>query len=250
MMSSSKAEISTKTASGTVASPENMVVNSLSSAVILSFAGGALDAFLYLNHGHIYAGVMTGNAVLLGISVGSRDFLGAWHYAWALIAYVCGVWIVIFLQSKVPRYPVRISLCCACLGLLVASFLPQSVPNWQFVFLVVVLAGFLVGIARKVDSSSYNVTVITGSLRDATIALYRSLNPLTRAGALRKVRDLWTFMLSFVIGASSGGVLAGRLGNKTLWLPVVAIAIVLIRVCQSPPSQQSTLKALQEEAEV
>jgi hypothetical protein len=51
----------------TVRSDEHNVVDSLSAGALFAFTGGSLDAFLYLNHGHVFAGVMTGNAVLWGV---------------------------------------------------------------------------------------------------------------------------------------------------------------------------------------
>ena len=223
---------------------ERRVVDSLTSAVLLSFAGGALDAFLWLNHGQVYAGVMTGNAVLGAVALINGNLHGAGPYAWALFAYAVGIWLVSMLQGNVKRYPVRISLIMVIAGLLVASLLPAGFPNGAYVFLVVSLTGFLVGVARKVDSYSYNVTVLTGSLRDATIALYRSLNPLTRAGSLCKARDLWVFMLSFCTGAAAGGLLGKHIGNHALWVPVAALITVFTMVSLSPASEKSEQAAL------
>jgi uncharacterized membrane protein YoaK (UPF0700 family) len=47
-------------------SPERRAADSLPSAVLLAFTGGSLDAFIYINHGHVFAAAMTGNAVLFG----------------------------------------------------------------------------------------------------------------------------------------------------------------------------------------
>ena len=41
--------------------------------MLLAFAGGTLDAFLYLVHGKVFAGAMTGNAVLCGIAILGRN---------------------------------------------------------------------------------------------------------------------------------------------------------------------------------
>ncbi len=45
-------------------SQEYALVGSLPSACLLTFTGASLDSFLSLNHVHVFAGVMTGNAVL------------------------------------------------------------------------------------------------------------------------------------------------------------------------------------------
>src|ERR1700730_1422623 len=47
--------------------------NSLRVAALLAAAGGFLDAFTYVGHGHVFANAMTGNVVLLAVSAVSGD---------------------------------------------------------------------------------------------------------------------------------------------------------------------------------
>ncbi len=216
------------------------VVDTLMSAMLLAFTGGSLDAFLYLNHGHVYAGVMTGNAVLCGIAVFNRSAGGAMHYARPLLAYVCGILLIAIFQRYVRRHSVRFALSIVILGLLVMSLVPANFPEDTYIFLVVLLTGFLVGIARRVDTYSYNATVLTGSLRDATISLYQSLNPATRAHNLQEACDLWLVMLSFFSGAAAGGLLGRQIGNHALWLPLGVLALVLVTVLQGAKQRKDT----------
>ncbi len=224
------AQISSTVNQGPEATPEYRTVDSLPSASLLAFTGASLDSFLYLNHGHVFAGVMTGNAVLCGVGVFNKDAGGALHYAWPLLAYACGIWLVAIAQRRIHRNSVRLTLSFVILGILAMSFVPKSFPDTVYAFLVVLLTGFLVGISRKVDSYAYNATVMTGTIRDATLSLYGALNARTRSANLRKARDLWTLMLSFFAGAVSGGVLGRHIGNHALWLPVATLCLVLTLV--------------------
>ena len=102
-----------------------------------------------------------------------------------------------------------------------------------FAFLVVMLSGTMVGISQKVDSFAYNATVLTGTLRDATMSLYGALDPARRRQSLHKAMDLWTLMCSFVFGAVCGGVLGRHAGNHALWLPIAVLGIVFTLVARS-----------------
>ncbi len=82
-------------------SSEYGVVDTLLAASLLAFTGGSLDAFLYLNHGHVYAGVMTGNAVLFGVSVFNHSVGGAMHYVLPIFAYLCGILLIAIFQQHV-----------------------------------------------------------------------------------------------------------------------------------------------------
>ncbi|WP_419806471.1 YoaK family protein [Terriglobus sp.] len=203
------------------------------SASLLAFTGASLDSFLYLNHGHVFAGVMTGNAVLCGVGIFNKSSGGALHYAWPILAYVCGIFLVAIVQRRVRHHPVRLALGIVILGILTMSFAPDTFPERWYVFVVVLLTGFLVGISQKVDSYAYNATVLTGTLRDGALSLYGALDPRLRGGDLSKVRDLWTLMLSFFAGAVCGGLLGRHIGNRALWLPVATLCLVLALVLRA-----------------
>jgi uncharacterized membrane protein YoaK (UPF0700 family) len=211
-------------------SDEGNAMDSLSVAAIFAFTGGSLDAFLYLNHGHVFAGVMTGNAVLWGVSVANHSVGGPTHYALPLLAYVCGILLIAIFQRYVTEKPARYALCVVIAGLFVMSLTPPSFPEGAYVFVVVLLTGFTVGISRRVQTYSYNATVLTGSLRDATTSLYQALNPAARRANLEESGALWLVMLSLLAGAIGGGLLGKHAGNHALWLPVFMLLLVLVMV--------------------
>lgn len=59
--------------------------------MLLAMTSGALDAIGFLGLGGVFASVMTGNLVLLGLSAGTRNGLLAAHAAVAISGYVIGV---------------------------------------------------------------------------------------------------------------------------------------------------------------
>jgi uncharacterized membrane protein YoaK (UPF0700 family) len=222
-----KTEINADVASGrheeSQVSPEYAMVDSVPCASLLAFTGASLDAFLYLNHGHVFAGVMTGNAVLCGVGVFNKSSGGVLHYARPIVAYLCGIWLTAIVQRHVHHNPVRFALATVMLGLFVMSLAPRSTPDEIYAFIVVLLTGFLVGISQKIDSYTYNATVLTGTLRDGTLSLYYAFDRKLRAESLRKARALWTLMFSFLAGAICGGLLGRHIGNHALWLPVAVL---------------------------
>jgi uncharacterized membrane protein YoaK (UPF0700 family) len=206
------------------------VIDSPWSACLIAFTGGSLDAFLFLNHGHVFAGVMSGNAVLLGLSLFTNARFAVFHYLRPLVAYVLGIFLIAMFQRKFPHHSVRLAFTIVILGLLVLSLVPPTFPDETYIFLVVLLTGFMVGIARRVHSYSYNATVLTGTLRDATMSLVYALNPIFRTRNLQRARDLWSVVFSQIAGAAAGGLLARHIGNYTLWVPAGILAILLVAV--------------------
>jgi len=66
-------------------------VGTLDIGALLAAAGGFLDRFTYVGHGHVFANAMTGNVVLPGISCFSRSWKTALHLLPAIFAFVVGV---------------------------------------------------------------------------------------------------------------------------------------------------------------
>lgn len=191
--------------------------------MILCFVGGVLDAFLYLDHGHVFAGAMTGNAVLFGIALLSHNALNIFHHALPIVAFLCGAWLAEIVQGRLKHHAATIALAAEAVGLLVASFLPRSFPDPAFVFLIAFVAAFQVASFRQADQFTYASTFITGDLRTLVVGLYESTQPGKRGKSLRKARDLGLSVLSFLLGAIVSAWLSPRLANRTLWLAVAAL---------------------------
>ena len=215
------------TAAAPQADSEPRSADSATAAMLLGFAGGALDAFLWLDHGNVFAGAMTGNAVLCGIALLSRNGQNALHHALPIVAFVCGIWLAEVLQVRLKHHAVAVGLTCECVGLLAASFLPMSFPDLVFNPFISLLAAYQIASFRKVDGISYNSTFIPGDLRTTIVGLYAALDPANRAEGLRQVRSVGAVVVCFLLGAVMGALLAPRCANHTLWLPFGAVLIVL-----------------------
>ncbi|MEE1809014.1 YoaK family protein [Streptomyces sp. BE133] len=75
--------------------------------LLLSAASGAADAFVFICVGQVFAGVMTGNLVLLGASAAGVGEQGvALHVITALVSYsfgvMCGAWMGERLRWSLP----------------------------------------------------------------------------------------------------------------------------------------------------
>jgi uncharacterized membrane protein YoaK (UPF0700 family) len=207
--------------------PERRAAQSLSSALLLTFAGGFLDAFLYIAHGNVFAGAMSGNAVLTGIALCSRNAHNMIHHLVPIVAFATGLWCAFVLETRVRHHAVLIALSLEAAGLFVASWLPRNFPEAVFVSLLCFLAGYQVGSFRKVDSFIYNATFIAGNLLRSVESLHQALLRVRLRHSLLEVRDLGLVLLFFVAGAVAAGATTGNMGNHALWIPLAAVLIVL-----------------------
>ncbi|HET7386039.1 MAG TPA: YoaK family protein [Nocardioidaceae bacterium] len=75
---------------GSKRSGETSAVSVMVPTVLLTGATGAMDATAFLTLGNVFASVMTGNMVLLGVAAGTRDAELAVSAGLALAGYVVG----------------------------------------------------------------------------------------------------------------------------------------------------------------
>jgi uncharacterized membrane protein YoaK (UPF0700 family) len=216
----------------TESASEIRAAGSLPAAMLLAGAGGGLDAFVYLNHGHVFAAAMTGNGIFLGIAVLHHEWMQAVRHLIVLISFVFGVFASRVLADTFKRHAITVGLFCEIAVLFAASWLPGSFPDSVFVPVIAVVAAYQVASFRTADIYSYNSTFLTGNLRMAIEGLYDSFNPAHREAGLRQFRQLSLIVVSFLTGASVGAILSPRFLNHILWfldLPLLAVVLLVVR---------------------
>src|SRR5512136_2632015 len=58
--------------------------------LVLTCAAGLIDAISYLEMGHVFTAMMTGNTVLLALAIGQGEFMAALRSTLALAAFSVG----------------------------------------------------------------------------------------------------------------------------------------------------------------
>jgi uncharacterized membrane protein YoaK (UPF0700 family) len=207
---------------------EHRAVGSLPSAILLAITGGSLDAFIYLNHGHVFAAAMTGNGVLLGVSILHHDYAQTVRHLVPIFGFILGVFFAHVLDKALRHHAVTVGLVCEISALFIASFLPGRFPDFALVPIIAIVAAYQVASFRKADNYAYNSTFMTGNLRSAVDGLYDALQPATRNAGLRKFRELSFIVLAFLLGATAGAILSPHLYNHTLRLIDLPLVIVLL----------------------
>jgi uncharacterized membrane protein YoaK (UPF0700 family) len=145
-------------------------------AMVLAAASGATDAIGYLSMGHVFTSAMTGNLVLLGISIAHRDGQCVGRVAVSLFCFVTGVALgARMVRSPKPDDPVWPSAITRALAVEALAFVVYAICWWTIgvdrsVYAKAALLG-LGAIALGIQSASMqrfgpglNTTFLSGSL--------------------------------------------------------------------------------------
>ncbi|MFC0432813.1 YoaK family protein [Kutzneria buriramensis] len=188
--------------------------------MLLGIAGGFLDAFTFVAHGGVFANAQTGNVVLLGVAAAHGDAAGALRHVPPLIAFVLGVAAAETLThprvAPLMRRPIRVALVIEIAVLLVVG----AIPTWFAGSAVVLAVAFVAALQNAtfgtVREWSVNTTMTTGNLRTAARATYRAVFRRD-AEAATQARAFGLVVLSFLVGAGVGALVAELVGNMAAW---------------------------------
>ena len=200
----------------------------MAAAIAFAVIGGYADAIGFLRY-HAFAGMMTGNTVLMGLALFRRADLPAWDYAGLLAIFFLAAVAAFLLLRYLP--PVLLLIGEAVLILLADGF---GGAAWAAIFLVAAM-----GIQNPVGARfglAINTTFITGDILRFAEGLTRrrgDKDPAVREG-FAIFGWVW---LAYALGAALG-VAAFRLVERPLVLPVVLLGFVYAweRLHPSPKS--------------
>lgn len=204
---------------------------SLHSAVLLTFAGGYLDAFTFVGHGHVFANSMTGNIVLLGISLTQGEWALALSRLWPILAFLAGVFGAHIIRVRSDRNnPLRAGLLALSLELallVLVAFLPRGFPDVPIVLGIAFMGALQSTMFGRLEGQVYNSTMTTGNLRKFAECFYAGVFPQRDPKALHQARLFAAVCCCFLIGAVAGALATPHLGNAAVLAPIAALGAVL-----------------------
>ncbi|MFI1224930.1 MULTISPECIES: YoaK family protein [unclassified Streptomyces] len=183
--------------------------------LLLSAASGAADAFVFLCVGQVFAGVMTGNLVLLGASAAGAGEDGvALKVAVALGAYFCGVAAGALLTgSRGPRVALLLGTEVVLLGAAAVLWGLELVSTYGDRLGVLALVALAMGVQGRVRVTPTNY--FTGTLTS-----------LAGRFALRELRGGDGWVLGRLAAVVAGAAVAAL--TERWWSPGAALGAVVL----------------------
>jgi uncharacterized membrane protein YoaK (UPF0700 family) len=231
---------------GPVASRDAMLL-------VLTCAAGLVDAISYLELGHVFTAMMTGNTVLLALAIGQGEVMAALRSTLALAAFSVGAAgsAMVLLRGGARReWPPIVTATLALEGAVLGVFgalwhLKGAAARSDVLILVlIVLSGFAMGIqaaaVRHLGVPGVASTYITGTLTSlmAELVTWLRARGVSSSGepasswptgsASRHLRLLASVFLVYGAGALIGAVLQARSSALLAWLPCVCVAAVVV----------------------
>lgn len=192
-------------------------------AIVMTFCGGFLDAFTYIQCGHTLAAAQTGNIVFLAAALVNHNVIGIIDRCGAIILYVLGIIVAITFQAHIKYWRIF----CLFPILIIVGFvgaMPENFPTYLSVGLVSFGLALLNTAFSKIEGLGYSSVFTTGNIKKSVVFgteyIYHH-----RQQDLKIAVNYFIVVLAFTLGAISSAIIQPFSRMKTIW---VAVAIILL----------------------
>jgi len=191
---------------------------SLAMGILLTIAGGFLDAYTFISRGKVFANAQTGNVVLLGLNLAEKNWKVAFGYFIPILAFVFGVFIAeiikLYFKDKKRIHWRQIIIVIEIILLCIVAFLPQNL-NMLANITVSFVCALQTDSFRKIKGIVCSTTMCTGNLRTATELLFLYWK---NGDKNLKMKSIWYYSIDllFVFGAIIGTLLTYMFFEKSI----------------------------------
>lgn len=188
--------------------------------MVVSSAGGFMDAYSFITQGEVFATGQTGNVVLLALNAARLNLAGVLHYLAPISAFLVGI---IASRAVMDAFRVehvrmqRYVLLFEAVAFAVLAALPPEVPDLFVNSMISLFAAVTFENFRTFGTSSAYASVFcTGNLRSFAETLYDGLSGHNYNELGRAFRYL-AIVGSFVTGVLIAAGMCHFLGSHSCW---------------------------------
>ncbi|GAA5196171.1 hypothetical protein GCM10023322_64500 [Rugosimonospora acidiphila] len=202
--------------------------------IALTLLTGATDATTFIKLGNVFTSVMTGNMVLMGLSIGRGDVSAFGHAALAVVSYIAGTIagsrIVGKPRDDDPIWPLALTVALLVelalfVGVACGWWAGHSGPTGVLQTVLLIFSTLALGIQSsailRLNVSGLSTTYLTGTLTTVVHSL------VLRRRAQGNGRSIGV-LCALVLGAALGGLLAIQVPAAAPAVPLVILVGVIV----------------------
>ena len=196
-------------------------------AELLTFIGGFLDSYSFIQRGNVLSGAQTGNIIILSANLAYKQWRGFFTDLASLIGFGIGSAIITLLNLRYhDRYPKFLTLIPNIIVCFIIGFLPASFSNLVIVLLLSCVLAMQTTAFNSIEGVSYNVVYSTGNLKKFVISWSKYFYTHQKKDLIAGKAYI-KIISCFVLGAISSALLQHFIKLHTIWLASIILLIIL-----------------------
>lgn len=225
--------------------------------LLLASVAGSIDVMSYYGLGHVFTANMTGNTILLGLSIGQGNLASSLHSLAALAGFTTGAFIGAFIVENTKKgwsYLITLSLAVETAIIFILAliwFKEIQPPRESILYVSIILSAIAMGLqsatVRHLNIPGVVTTFITGTLTSIGMNTVNGLRisfkkkvkdglpqlPVTQNLEQRIKLQIAVFFV-YVLSAVFTGWLEFRKATLLPLLPLILVLSVLVIVIMEP----------------
>lgn len=194
----------------------------------LTFIGGFIDAYTFVQRGGVLAAGQTGNLIFLSVDIAQRDLPGALTKVATVMGFMIGVALVRLLAYHVRPHSHYWRLLTLLSGVIVCGLvgaLPTAMSNLIVVPPLALVMAMQTTAFGTIVGHGYNNVFSTGNLKKATNALM-TYALTSDPEQLLSSRVYFELVGCFTGGAVVSALLQNVMATRTIWVAAGLITLV------------------------
>ncbi|MBW1606332.1 YoaK family protein [Lactobacillus sp. Sy-1] len=199
--------------------------------MLLAMVSGSIDSYTFLDRGGVFAGLQTGNNILMGISLSQLQFGKALQYVISILFFALGILIVKLIQQKIEQESIRkrVIIIYEITILLISGILAKVLPDMLIVGLLAIAASAQLQEFKMLKGNSFNPLMMTGNVSKTMNNLYATLkNKDNKSKGI--LIDTLMIMFSFILGSLLMGAVNNFANDFSILASVLPLVIVLFSI--------------------
>lgn len=206
---------------------EEKIHERLEFGMALAATAGGLDAYTYLVHGEVFAGLQTGNFILLGVHLGQGHWHALIHYLIPILAFALGALLARYLQTKIHKNQQLWFLTFEISLLLIVGIFSPQLPNLVVNALLSIAAATQLQEFQRLKGKPFTSLMMTGNLRNLSTNFFEGFIQHEAAKRIA-FRDTLIILSSFVLGALLNGFLVTYFNQRTILISLIFLGLSVL----------------------
>ena len=195
-------------------------------ACALTFCGGFIDAYTYIQRGHTLSAGQTGNVIFFSSALADHNVPGMINRASTFIAFSLGLLLVGLFHKYVKSHYWRVFCLFPILAIcIVVGFLPKSVPNYYIVPAIAFGLAIQNASFSKNEGMGDNNAFTTGNLKKSVVAWSAFFFGEDKSKHTAAVNYMM-LTIAFAVGAIISALLQKLLVLRTIWIAVIFLTTI------------------------
>ena len=213
---------------------------------LLMMSAGIVGAYTFNLRGGVFCNAQTANIVLMAIEFGKGEWMQGLYFLIPFGAYILGAIIAELLNLslkdigifKWTTYFIAIEM----VTILVIGFLPLTLPDQIVQVMINFIASMQFTSFKRAEGIPMATTFCTNHIRQVGIAIATAVHERKLAPLKRGLRH-FLMIASFFVGGLTLTLLAKPLEEKSIWLSLIPLAIVLILLIYGDIAEHRRMRA-------